>query len=53
MLDITCAFSSSGDEERMVEDWIRICGFLEYIASKKGKRPKLFENVTGIQENSG
>jgi hypothetical protein len=37
MLDITCAFSSSSDEERMTEDWISICGFLEDITSKKGK----------------
>ena len=53
MLDITCAFSSSGDEERMVEDWISICGFLEDIESKQGKVPTLFEGGIGIQEKSG
>ena len=53
MLDITCAFSSSGDEERMIEDWISICGFLKDKSSKKGKVPTLFEDGTGIREKSG
>jgi len=45
MLDITCAFSTSSDDERMTEDWIRICAFLD-ITSKKGKVPTLYEDVT-------
>ena len=53
MLDITCEFFSSYDEERMVEDWISICGFLEDVESKKGKVLKLFQDGTGIQEMSG
>lgn len=53
MLNITCAFSSSIDEERMVEEWISICGFLEDIASKKGKVSTFFEDGTSIQEKSG
>ena len=53
MWDITCAFSSSSNEERVLEDWISICGFLEDIESKKGKVPTLFEDGTGIQEKSG
>ena len=43
----------SGDEERMAEDWISICGLLEDITSKKGKGQTPFEDVTGIQEESG
>ena len=46
-------FLFPGDEERMTEDWISICGFLEDITSKKGKGPTLFEDVIGIQEKSG
>jgi len=52
ILDITNAFSSSSNGERMAEDWISICCFLEDKASKKGKVPTLFEDVTGIQEKS-
>jgi len=53
MLDITCAFSSSGNAERMIEDWISICGLLEDITSMKGKELTLFEDGTRIQEKSG
>ncbi len=53
MLGITCAFSSSSDEGRMVEDWINIYGFLEDKTSKKGKVLTLFDDVIGIQEKSG
>lgn len=34
---MTCAFYSSSDEERIMEDVIRICGFLEDRSYKKGK----------------
>ena len=53
MWDITCAFSSSSDEERMAEDWISICGFFEDIKFKKGKVSPLFKNWTSMQEKSG
>lgn len=43
MLDITCAFSSSSDEDRMAEYWISICDFLEDITYKKGKVPTLWK----------
>ena len=52
IFDIECAFSSSGDEERMMEDCISICGFLEDINSKKEKGPTPFKDGTGIQEKS-
>ena len=53
MWDITCTLSSSSDEERMAENWIRICGFLDDITFKKGKGPTLFEDVISIQVKSG
>jgi len=46
MINITCALSSSGDEERMMKYWINIHDLQEDITSKKGKGPKFFEDRT-------
>lgn len=45
-MDMACAFFFSGDEERMMKDWINICGFLKDISSKKGKGLTLFQERT-------
>ena len=42
----------SSYEERMVEDYIRICGFFEDGKSKKRKVSTLFEDRTCIKDKS-